>query len=53
MVEAVVVPKNLYYHEVAYVRNLETEIARLTKERDHLKAALERRGEIVFGREGD
>ena len=31
----------------------EAEIARLTAERDHLKAALERRGEIIFGREGD
>jgi len=29
------------------------ELTRLAAERDHLKDALERRGEIVFGREGD
>ena len=34
---AVTVPKELYYHEVAYVRGLETQIAALRKELDQTK----------------
>jgi hypothetical protein len=51
--KVVVVPKELYYHEVAYVRGLEAEIERLRKETQHLREALERRGEILYGQEGD
>lgn len=35
---AVVVPRELYYHEVAYVRGLEAEIARLRNLLDEANA---------------
>jgi chromosome segregation ATPase len=32
----VTVPRELYYHEVAYVRGLEAEIERLRRDNEHL-----------------
>jgi hypothetical protein len=38
--EIVVVPKELYYHEVAYVRGLEAEVELLRKEVAKLRSEL-------------